>query len=262
MKKSLAIILYTLLPFIAMGQSISNIQPEWINGYFKQLSNSYIEVVSASGYDLKSARDKAANEAIKRRSMATGTEASVSIKGNALNVESNHNLIVKARILDEYVEHTNTGYTVYLLVQTALNPTFEYDPVSWTETYPFSARVFVPGMAQLQKGSKGKAAFFIGTETAFIGGIVIAECMRASYETKVNSTHDINLKRNYINNANICSNVRNVAIVGAAAIYLWNVIDGIVAKGKKHIVIADNTTMDIVPYLTPDAGGITLCLRF
>ena len=59
-----------------------------------------------------------------------------------------------------------------------------------TGRYPFSARVFVPGMAQLHKGSMGKGLFFIISEAACVGGIVATECMRASYDSKIKSTHD------------------------------------------------------------------------
>ena len=72
--------------------------------------------------------------------------------GNDVKVDGNHNLIAKARVIDEYVERIEPGrYRVYLLVQTAKNPTLGYEHVKVTERYPFSPRVFVPGMAQLQR---------------------------------------------------------------------------------------------------------------
>lgn len=64
----------------------------------------------------------------------------------------------------------------------------EYN-ASITGRYPFSGRVFIPGWAQLHKGSKGKGIFFIVAEAACIGGIVATESMRASYESKFSSTH-------------------------------------------------------------------------
>ena len=70
----------------------------------------------------------------------------------------------------------------------------EYN-ASITGRYPFSGRVFVPGWAQIYKGSKGKGIFFIVTEAACVGGIVATESMRASYESKYDSTHDADKKR-------------------------------------------------------------------
>ena len=158
MKYLILIIAMVLAPLYSMGQnySYSAEKPFWVKGYFKEVANSYIEVVSAFDYDLKGAKDKAAKEILRRRSLATGAEVNVKLDGSNVQVASEHNLIVKARIVDEYIDHMPDGYTVYLLVQTAKNPTFTYEPVILSDEYKFSGRVFVPGMAQLYKGSKTK----------------------------------------------------------------------------------------------------------
>lgn len=260
MKYLVICIVCTLSPLLAMGQSAD--RPEWVNGYFKEMSNSYVEVVSATGHNVQQARNMAVQEAVRRRSLATGEEANVATFGNEINVVSNHNLIVKSRILDEYVAQVSDGYVVYLLVQTAKNPSFQYEQVRVTNEYGFSPCAFVPGLMQIKKGSVGKGAFFIGAEIAFVGGIVVAECMRSSNVSKMNSTHSVANKKSYADNADMCANVRNVAIAGAAAIYLWNVIDGIAAKGKKHIDISENKSLDIMPYVAMDGGGLALSFSF
>jgi hypothetical protein len=56
-------------------------------------------------------------------------------------------------------------------------------------------------------------------------------------------------------------NLRNGFIAGATALYAWNVIDGIVSKGKKHIQIGD-ANLKIAPYASPYAGGISLAFNF
>ncbi len=249
-------ILMALFPLVAMGQ-----KPFWTESYFKELSNSYLEVVSAFDYSLSGAKLKAENEVKKRRSMATGTETNVRIDDKNLTIQSEHDLIVKSRIIDEYVQRTPNGYTVYLLVQTAKNPTFEYEPVSVTDRYPFSARVFVPGMAQLHKGSTVKGSLFIGGEVAAIGGIVAFECLRSSYDSKINRTHNAAARKDYMNKADNMKNIRNGFIAGAAAIYLWNIIDGIVGKGKKHVEVGE-AAMYISPYAMPQSAGVSLCLNF
>ncbi|MBP3471728.1 MAG: hypothetical protein J6K41_05820 [Paraprevotella sp.] len=178
--------LIALFPLFATGKSYQQTKkPNWVNGYFRELTNSYIEVVSAFDYDLKGAKDKAVKEVISRRSLATGAGATVTISNNNVSVISDHDLIVKARIIDEYVHHTTGGYTAYLLVQTAKNPTLDYESVSVTNEYRFSARAFVPGMAQIYKGSKGKGATIIATEAAAVAGIIICENQRASYIKKM-----------------------------------------------------------------------------
>lgn len=256
-------LLCTLFPLITMGQSAySGERPDWTNGYFKEMSNSYVEVVSAFGYDLKEARDKAAKEAIHRRSIATGTEASVRIIGDEVKVDSNHDVIVKARIVDEYIHHTSRGYTVYLLVQTAKNPTYQYEPVAVSEDYPFSARVFVPGMAQIYKGSVIKGSLFITGECLFVAGIVTSQMLANNYEKKSHTAkYDAEIRKTYIDKANASLTVRNVSISGAAAVYIWNVVDGIIAKGNKHIVVG-NAALAMTPYVDPYSAGLAFNITF
>lgn len=137
----------------------------------------------------------------------------------------------------------------------------EYN-ASITGRYPFSGRVFVPGWAQFHKGSKGKGIFFIVAEAACIGGIVATESMRASYESKFSSTHDADKKRSYANKADNCANLRNGFIAGAAAVYLWNVIDGIAARGKRKPFMLGDAQLKVSPYVAPQTGGFALSLNF
>jgi hypothetical protein len=128
--------------------------------------------------------------------------------------------------------------------------------------YGFSPRVFVPGMAQLHKGSTTKGVLFIVGEVAAIGGIVVCEGLRASYKSKIKTTHSASEKQTYNNNASNMQNLRNVFIAGAAVVYGWNIVDGIVAKGKTHIQIGE-ANLKIAPYASPYlGGGITLALNF
>ncbi len=261
--KSIVVFIFTLIPLFAMGQSgYYSDKPEWIDGYFKEMPNSYVEVVSAFGYDLKEARDKAAKEAIRRRSFAAGTEATVVMSGEELTVSSNHNLIVKARIIDEYIHHSTGGYMVYLLVQMAKNPTFQYEPVSVSDEYPFSARAFVPGMAQIYKGSVTKGTLFISGECLFVAGIVAGQLLADSNHNKgLLEKHNADIRKTYINRANTFVMVRNISIAGAAAVYLWNVIDGAVSKGNKRVIVGE-AALAMAPYADPYSAGLALNITF
>lgn len=132
----------------------------------------------------------------------------------------------------------------------------------FTGDYPFSARVFVPGMAQLYKGSTSKGLFFIIGEIACVGGLVTTECLRASYDSKIKSTQNVEQMKSYINSRDNCENIRNGFIVGAAALYVWNVIDGIVAKGKKRGVILGDSQLKFAPYVAPQNSGIAFAINF
>ena len=253
-----------LFPVLLWGQCTSTQEkPAWVDGYFEDLDNSYIEKADASGYTQDEARNKAATVVMKNRGIATGVRVE---NGNILSTSEN-TLTVKARVVDEYTERCSDGmYHVYLLVQTAKNPTYNYEKIKVTNDYPFSPRVFVPGMAQLYKGSTTKGVCFIVGEVALVGGIVVCEGLRASYTSKINTTHDVQEMQNYINNADNMQNMRNAFIAGAAALYVWNVIDGIVAKGKKRVMVLGDAQLNIAPYVAPQmgnmAGGVSLSFNF
>jgi hypothetical protein len=252
-----------LFPALAAGQCYSSQKkPSWTEGYFMDEKNSYIETADATGYTEDEARNKAASIIIERRSATTGQRVTVQVRGNSVMVSGNDNLIVKARVIDEYRELCNGRYHVYLLVQTAKNPTFEFEAVKVSSDYGFLPGSFIPGMAQIQKGSKAKGILFIAGEIALVGGIVTAENLRASYTSKINGTHNADSRQTYINNADNWGNMRNAFIAGAAALYLWNVIDGIAAKGRKHVVILGDNSMRITPFATPYAGGVSLAFNF
>lgn len=264
MRHYIIIILVSLLfPSVAMGQySSSTERPAWVNGFFTERTNSYIEVASAVGYSEDNAREKAAQIIVERRSLATGQRTQIKIKNGNIYVDSSDALTVKSRIVDQYTERLGAGeYRVCLLVQTAKNPEYQYESVSVTNKYKFSPNVFVPGMAQIHKGQTTRGALFIAGEVAAIGGIVAFEGLRSSYESKIKRTHNANEIQNYTNKADNMRNIRNGFIAGAIAIYAWNIIDGIVAKGKKHVVIG-NANFAFTPYADPISQGMLVSVTF
>ena len=97
---------------------------------------------------------------------------------------------------------------------------------------------------------------------AIIGGIVATESLRQSYKSKASSAFDTDQKRRYNSRATNCANVRNGFIVGAAAIYVWNVIDGIAARGKKQPLMVGDARLRISPYAAPQESGVLLSLNF
>lgn len=263
MIRSIYLCLIALFPLFATGKSYQQTRkPNWANGYFKELTNSYIEVVSAFDYDLKGAKNKAVKEVISRRSLATGTEATVTINNNNVSVISDRDLIIKARIIDEYILHTTNGYTAYLLVQTAKNPTLDYETISVSDEYRFSVRTFVPGMTQIYKGSKGKGATIIATEAAAAAGIILCENQRASYIKKMKEQPKHT--KEYNSKANNWENGRNISIGITAGIWVYNIIDAAVARGTKRIEISPTkgNSLSIIPFATPNTAGVSLAYHF
>ena len=262
MKRIFSLLLILLGFGYAEAQQVGGKRPEWVDGYFRDLPNSYIEVAKANGTDRAMARDKAARLVVERRNMASGGEYNVHVSGQTVEIKGDGTLTVKSRVIDEYAEHRGSGdWEVFLLVQTAKNPTYDYEPVSVTDSYPFSYKAFIPGMAQLDKGQTAKGVFFIAAEVACVGGIIAAESLRSSYENKIASTYNVSQRKIYTDNANNCANVRNIMIGAVAAVYVWNIIDAVASKGPRRVKLG-SVAMDFTPYATGQEAGLALNLHF
>ncbi|MBD5389938.1 hypothetical protein HDR64_02365 [bacterium] len=261
--KRFVVLIALLLPIIACAQGMVSEPPAWVYESSKVSKKSYVEVVSARAQSESEARILAAQTIIDRRSLVVGRRVKVTmVKDGVIVTSDEEEFTIKARVIEEFVRFEAPDYCeVFLLVQTAKNPSYEFEKVQWTDHYPFSARVFVPGMAQIYKGQVGKGVGFIVGEVAFIGGIVASECLRASYVSKMNATRYVPQRQIYADNADICALSRNISIAGAAALYIWNIIDGVVVKGPQHVQIGD-ARLQFAPYATPDASGLALNLTF
>lgn len=251
--------LLLLLSFGIVLQISSNCfaqAPKWKSGYFKELGNSYIETASGTANSVEAARNNAASEIIRKRDMATGASAQV-VNGQ---VTTSGSLLVKSRVIDEYIETLPGGnYRVYLLTQTAKHPDNNYEPVNITDEYPFSARCLVPGMQQFYKGQTAKGIAFIGAEALSIGGIIISESMRADYVNKASIANNTQSITDNTDNANTMQTKRNIFIGAAAVVYIWNIVDAIVSKGGRHVVLAN---AQLTPYASSDSFGLALNYKF
>ena len=235
-------------------------KPSWNEDGVIRLKNSVVRPFYASGNDLETAKKKVEEQ--KRQERARLIAERVEIKNENANYSSGFDY--SAVNLGEEFVLCNGEYHYWqmaqIVVNTGSNPVPE--KVDFTERYAFSPRVFIPGMEQLYKGSNTKGVLFIAGEAAFVGGIVVCEGLRSSYESEINSTHNAKDKQMYINNADNMQNFRNGFIAGAALLYAWNVIDGIVAKGKKHIVVLGSNNLKVSPYISPHSNGMMLSFKF
>lgn len=153
-------------------------------------------------------------------------------------------------------------YTLYAVANTE-NQTVAFDKVSFT--YKYGARGLVrsviPGWGQLYKGSKTKGLCIMGGEVALIGGVVAFESMRSNYNRKINQTQNVNHIRDYASKADNCATFRNICIGGAAALYIYNLIDALVANGTKRTVVKKNK-LSLHPVASPEYNGIGLAYQF
>ena len=247
---------------LIFNSNIINAQekPIWYDGYYDETSSSYLKVVqgtSKNSYEF--ARKNAMMQVLKDNFLESDVE--LKMYGDIFDIRTNNNVKVKARVIAEYQEKIEYDYICHLLVQVMKNPDYEFEKVAITDKYPFSARVFVPGMAQMYKGQKAKGLCFIAGEVALVGGAIVSHTMMLSNINKISSTHSSSLKYQYTRNANACMAVRNISIAGAAILYVWNIIDGAAAKGDEHIMLGSNELM-IAPYADLNSTGIALNFKF
>lgn len=240
------------LPCYAQTNEVSKSRPAWIDMGHYSLENTYLDVIMQPGKleELSLLRDRAEKTAIDMRKSTVG----------------NNEAWVKTQQIGKPYYSEQEG-VAYFLFQTGESPDKSHktwEKIQVTDKYPFSAvsgRVFVPGMAQIYKGSTGKGIAFITGEVLFVGGIITTEFMRRNYSIKINQTNNTRIKEHYAHNANICAISRNACIGGAVALYVWNIIDGIVAKGKPN-AFKDGKLLTFVPYMSYDATGIAMNLKF
>jgi hypothetical protein len=256
MKRSVVALLFIGLCAVAQAQTDV---PEWyIHKPVSQLPN--VVLSTGAGANLQEALNNALID-------ASGESVGLMINRQSIS-DMNEGLEITLPASNKKVKQMAVKYAasgmVYVLIAVQKNVQYapDFDKQVFDGKYHFSPFVFIPGMAQLNKGSKGKGIMFIVGEIALVGGIVGFEGLRSSYESKINTTHDAASKRNYINKADDMLNLRNGFIAGAAAVYVWNVIDGIAAKGIPHVRLAD-ADLEIMPYTSPFAGnGFVLSLNF
>jgi len=174
------------------------------------------------------------------------------------------------RKVDEYWEavqgnNSTIIYRCHILYVVAEKPeTANFDQVTFSYKYGGDAlwrSALVPGYGQIYKGHTIKGVTIMGSEALLIGGIIFCESQRSSYKRKSKETHNIDKVRNYIDNADNYATCRNICIGGAAALYIYNVIDAVVSNGRKRTVVKPNN-LYVIPSATRDFSGITLTLNF
>ena len=247
-------ILLLFVSLIVMAQ-----KPAWVDGYHKDLPNSYVDVFSASANTFDEARLKAINLIVEERSRATGVRYTIKEQNGSVDITSGDNIEVKSRIIDQYQECINGNYRVSLLVQTAKNPLYSFEPVSVSDKYPFSLGVMIPGLSQINKGQITKGLVMMSGVVGCGIAAVIFENTRADYKNKMKEQPEF--AKTYNTKANNNETARNVCIGAAVGFYLWNIVDGIASKGKRHVIFG-NSNMAICPVANCDGGGLALIYNF
>lgn len=156
---------------------------------------------------------------------------------------------LRCLLVDEYWDQPNTGggpryrnIQLYQVVAPGANVPFE--KTSLTTSYGGHGlwrSAIVPGWGQFYKGSNLKGGLVLGGTVALIAGIIYTNSESSNYADKILKTHITANKRAYATKRDNYTTGRNICIGGLAALYVYNIIDAIVAPGARRIVVHRNT---------------------
>lgn len=188
----------------------------------------------------------------------------------SLNIESSDNVSIYYEKVDEYYQIEKVGghsiFRLYVLYAVA-KPNVkrpQFDDFTISNRYGASAiaRSIVPGWAQIYKGSPTKGYCIMGATVAGVAGIVVCENLRSSYIRKISEQPKNALY--YSQQADNWENGRNIAIGATAAIYVYNIIDAIAAKGAKRVIVKKrNTSYSAVPTIMSNgSAGLMVSVNF
>ncbi len=256
--------------FLAEAQKSANLRPKWV-GNVPKISEGdfyFIEVQSDASTTLPGARISVKQEIasnVERTDKVSVTE--IFEDKSVQQYDSNSNPIlsssdsyqlklnvegsavpIKTRRIDEYWESVERGgmtlldyHALYAVERKGGNADFsDISSVSSYGVHGLWRSAIVPGWGQLYKGSTLKGGLIMGGSVALIGGIIYTETMRQDYMNKIKNTHSSELIRKYKTRADNFALSRNICIGGLAALYVYNIVDAIVAPGARRILVRKN----------------------
>lgn len=286
---ALAILFICPLEAYSAKRKSAKLKPRWVTETpVASNSSYYFKVVYVdNGNDLETARPLAAKELIRNIEQTQKITVEDALHytsretGNADRIEEASDMVYDLKVKTEgepvyircekqaeYWEESDEGgrhyfklYALYAVARKGMKPAF--DNVTFTPKYGargFVRSLIIPGWGQLYKGNTVKGACMLGGEVAFVAMIIAGENLRASYKKKMKEQPS-HLKT-YNTKADNWENVRNVCIGGAAALYVYNLIDALVADGRERAVVRKQKYLTVQPVVSPDCNGVSLAYHF
>lgn len=287
MKKTIKFyLLFPILFFVLIPASAQ--KPKWVGNTPQEGNDTYkfVEIIS-TGASLTAARTNALSILAQDEQLGHAVEASVQtgiltqVDQKFVNGEMTENIDDKMNIsvnlkgkdyklqalkVDEYVAGKSYGeiqlHTLYM-VAVCNNPRF--DRTYLTNSYgatPIAMSV-IPGLGQWYKGSKVKGISMFAAEAAAIAGIIICDNQKASYVKK--AKEQPKFIKEYSSKADNWETGRNICIGVAAGIWVYNMVDAIVAKGARRVVVkrANGGGLSMSPFAMPDGrAGVSFAYNF
>lgn len=295
--KELAFCFITL--FLLLGQSMwaqprasEKIKPRWIRDIPKSTSNTFnYELVTVMAKSLDAARQKSLDNLIEASGVKSGIVSVISYNSEEklsqqwdngklteqIGYKAQTEIESKSQEIKLYVEsvaeywecdRSGNYYLTRLYAKSEESPVF--DDIEITSQY--GARglwrsLLIPGWGQFYKGSMLKGGLILGGSAALAIGIIGTEQQRADNIKKIALTHNETGKRTYASRADSWAAGRNVCIGALSALYIYNLIDAIMAAGASRIEVSPASNnpknysfgVSMLDYRTP---GVTASITF
>ena len=264
--------LFMSATIVSAQYASDKLKPQWMHRLPNPTNSTFIyQVFSASSPNLEGARNATVEELINDAGLKSGavvvsdhksTEQVSQVWENGrltevvkndsqtINSAKGKEITLHASLIDEYWtrDQNNLFHVHRLYAKSELGKMPLYDNVTLTTSYASDPAnwglMLIPGAAQMYKGSYLKGGLVMGGAVLFAGGIITFESMRADYVKKIATTHSADVKKAYNDRANNMATARNICIGGVAALYVYNIIDALVAPGARRVIVTPSATVN------------------
>ncbi len=277
----LLVFLTCLFSFILAYPSSSQETPPWVKGNYPPKNGTFHYMVAdGSGATLKEAQHDADLSLITDLMRASGvTVSGKQIEKILVNIKDGQpeeknefssqydftydNVKMSFKAVDRYVKQKGKVIECKTLYEVANDPSkVSYLPVEYTNSY--GARglwrsALIPGWGQMYKQSYFKGALFLAAEIGCVATALAFENQRSSYVNKARAAYSADAISFYQKKANNARNIRNGLIIGASGVYIVNLVDALVAKGKLRYKKSKGKELAINPYFD---GAVNVSLAY
>ncbi len=245
-------------------ETSEKIKPQWLHKLPQRSNSSFIyKVVTSTATTLNQARSNNMSNLLSETGLRNGAVivSNTDSKRSTSQVWNNGRLTeqidydsettntVRGREVNLFVENIaeywkkdyNGNYHLTVLyAKSELNQAPLFDDVEVTTKYGAHGlwrSAIVPGWGQFHKGSYLKGGLILGGAAALAAGIIFTSNQASDYYKKIGKTHDAKQKRTYSTKRDHFITGRNICIGALSALYIYNLVDAIVAPGASRVVV-------------------------
>ena len=149
---------------------------------------------------------------------------------------------VFAQLVDDWSRYEDNvdswGFELHQLYAVSeCNVQPQFDNFKHTDNYGIKPLFLsiIPGLGQIYKGQDAKGYAILGAEALLLAGGVysVTEVGRYNRLAKKN----LGVYNNYESNATTYRQIRNACFIAGGTLYIYNLIDAVISKGKRRVVV-------------------------